>query len=547
MKKGNIKYMSVVVVLFVATMAVSCNKEFSLNGLRVKVENYQTDGKTAVSGVNIHWMNNDPIRVNGVECHVAVDGTNVAVTDGDRVDVSGGIYAYSPFNMTVTNDQTTTPTVTFPSRFLSSFDGDRQIIDLPMVAYATSDATTITFKHISSAVLVRVKNSTNNVLYIDSVILDAYYQICGQKTLNLTNSELGLGSLPTAQGTSDQKVITVYFAENSVSLAPNEIKDIQVPVLPYRGGNTTIQVYSHNAVTGATIPVQPHTFSLRSAMPSLNRNHLCTAQIQIKPYVTANPSDHVHSKAIFQIGSDKFVYFSQGNLVYTGTESNPHWNFATNQYDALFEAGNMPASSGSNDVFGWASNNYDNGQGNGYKARQTSADNSIYQLGGSTGNIYDIPTADWGYFPIENGGNVGGFWRTLTSDEWNYLLNQRSYSSSRKGLARVNGVNGLVLLPNGDWTMPDGLSFTSGTSAYNQNVYSASEWIQMESAGAVFLPAAGYRYGGSYSENNAGEYWSSTRHDENRGKCVYFKAGQLQITNFDLSRGQSVRLVRDAN
>ena len=45
---------------------------------------------------------------------------------------------------------------------------------------------------------------------------------------------------------------------------------------------------------------------------------------------------------------------------------------------------------------------------------------------------------DYGvYCPIENGGNESGFWRTLTIDEWLYLLNKRTNASSLRTIGFV--------------------------------------------------------------------------------------------------------------
>ncbi len=59
----------------------------------------------------------------------------------------------------------------------------------------------------------------------------------------------------------------------------------------------------------------------------------------------------------------------------------------------------------------------------------------------------------------------------------------------------------MISLPD-DWTLPMGMTFTAGVAnnegyQYYQSVnnYTAAEWSQMESAVALFLPAAGNRYG----------------------------------------------------
>ena len=58
-------------------------------------------------------------------------------------------------------------------------------------------------------------------------------------------------------------------------------------------------------------------------------------------------------------------------------------------------------------------------------------------------------------------------------------------------LATVHSVPGLVLLPDG-WTNP-GATYTVSTASFTNTITDA-DWTKMENAGAVFLPATGYRY-----------------------------------------------------
>ena len=75
----------------------------------------------------------------------------------------------------------------------------------------------------------------------------------------------------------------------------------------------------------------------------------------------------------------------------------------------------------------------------------------------------------------------------------------------------------------------------------------------MEKNGAVFLPAAGDRYGVDfYDAGTDGYYWSSTAaptSDFSNAHLMSFGSNSLRIGDKKLSRGYglSVRLVRDAN
>ena len=233
------------------------------------------------------------------------------------------------------------------------------------------------------------------------------------------------------------------------------------------------------------------------------------------------------------------VQFSQGNLQYFCSTTAPEWRFAEHQYDYVtFDISAYAANSEKwIDFFAYGTSGYDNGQTN-YQPYVVGAAANTYYQGNLTGN------ADWGYNPISNGGNTENIgWRTLTRDEWLYVFSGRSNAASKYGHGSINGVNGMILLPD-SWTLPDGLSFTSGNSAWT-NSYTLEQWSLMENAGAVFLPASGScNSDGIPSEstqNQNGFYRASTA-------AYYMYFGQSVLQNCELSffqYGDAVRLVKD--
>ena len=239
------------------------------------------------------------------------------------------------------------------------------------------------------------------------------------------------------------------------------------------------------------------------------------------------------------------VYFSRGNLQYCaapatgetthnvlggGTKSGV-FRFAPNQFDwvgnatvgNVYENGakcsNTLASetySGWIDLFGFGTSGYNNK----YPYMTTSAQNYIQN--NLTGNYANY---DWGvYNAIGNGGNEPGLWRTLSRTEWQYLMETRPNAAKKYGLASVNGVQGLIILPD-VWLQPEGISafvpYKYETAAYTNNVFYTEKhslyvagitnsWNLMEEAGAVFLPAGGYRGPSNSDASNTNGYYYST-------------------------------------
>ena len=88
----------------------------------------------------------------------------------------------------------------------------------------------------------------------------------------------------------------------------------------------------------------------------------------------------------------------------------------------------------------------------------------------------------------------------MSHAQWKYLLATRSVTNTLSDGARYtmatlgNTYKGLIIFPD-DYTHPDGTDFVAGTynssSNFTANV-SLAGWALMESAGCVFLPAAGF-------------------------------------------------------
>ncbi len=235
----------------------------------------------------------------------------------------------------------------------------------------------------------------------------------------------------------------------------------------------------------------------------------------------------------FSVSETKNVTFSSGNLQYH--PANNKWRFAENQTDYIGDANSNCSSSynGWLDLFGWS----------------TSATNFGVSTSTSDSN-YSGSFVDWGTNQI--GADAPNTWRTLTEDEWEYLLNTRPNASSLKGVAQVNGVNGLILLPD-NWVCPAGVTFKSGFhSSYGVDYYAAyqtftaEQWSKLESAGAVFLPAAGYRHGSTVSlVQDNGDYWSATENTRDSAYYLSFASGGAGKYSYYRRRGHSVRLVKD--
>ncbi len=250
------------------------------------------------------------------------------------------------------------------------------------------------------------------------------------------------------------------------------------------------------------------------------------------------------------------VVFSQGNLQYIGSAETPYWKFAEHQSEYLGTTTNQGSSNQNvdRDLFGWGTSGYNHGA-TAYQPWSTITTNSqYYAYGSSSYHLYNqTGKADWGYNAIANGGNQeNSGWRTLTNSEWTYMFNTRSTSSGiRYAKAKVNDINGVILLPDGWLTSFFSLSNTNNSGAsYSSNTISLSQWDVLEQYGAVFFSAAGDRTGTTANIGNIGSlgvYWASTNSNSSSAYHLRFDNGFLDANSSNYRYyGFSVRLVRPA-
>lgn len=252
-------------------------------------------------------------------------------------------------------------------------------------------------------------------------------------------------------------------------------------------------------------------------------------------------------KQPFSIGQDKKVYFSQGNLQYNSSTNTVR--FAAHQYDYV---NYMVTTKEWDDLLYWAPKNSSN------KEKQ------------------DSPAFDWGQYPIANGGNMPNQWRTLRPNEWEYLFTFRKNALNLFAPANINGVKGLIILPD-DWNLQGLKRFKTasqmgfkefknplngsyyiideGSSAsknYKRNTFTIGEWEQLEKSGAIFLPAAYFIIlNTTIIQEDAGYpvgyYWSHHVRGYDIGDCLMdFKTFCVHpILGRGLGDRAYVRLVQD--
>lgn len=311
--------------------------------------------------------------------------------------------------------------------------------------------------------------------------------------------------------------VTVNFMENTLT---NGQESNGVVTLPAGNGEKWAILLPNEALEageqGSAYSQDGVYIGTRGAVPATTENGYLTVGIEVNVTSEVNPGEvpvgAISGKFTINENGDQ-VYFSQGNLMYIGSETPHYWKFADNQWDYcdLYGFQSSFAEDHNYGRFSWGTSGYNHGAVN-YQPWNSdgpyvlpTAWEHYYAYGQENGNLYDqTGQADWGYNAISNGGNTeNSGWRTLTEDEWVYVVYTRSTASGiRFAKAIVNGINGMVFLPD-DWNSNCfSLNNTNSFDAsFSSNNITENQWAALEQHGAIFLPGRSYYWS---------SYWSSS-------------------------------------
>lgn len=305
--------------------------------------------------------------------------------------------------------------------------------------------------------------------------------------------------------TGMNNIVAVNFAANNAADGTG-INNNPYTVGKDGDGEITLHIVSNTERWAILLPQSQVTTAMAFASGYATKSAFTVPEVTANMYHNTGVAVNLVAGNFFRVSASKVVQFSSGNLQY---KSGSGYRFAPNQYDYK-GAWNT---SDYVDLFGW----------------------------GKWGAGQDPLTLNNHSWTNDFQGTLDGYsdWYTLTSGEWDYLFNHNTY-----GQATVNNIHGVIILPLGS-----SLSISTGHSGWNDNTINASTWKDTyQAAGAVFLPAAGYREEGTtdcYAGENEGNYWSKSGETGSSHDLEFRATGGAYVRKDIMSSyGFSVRLVR---
>lgn len=455
-------------------------------------------GKTVLDGSMLNWVDGDQIKVfgsrNAEGVYAAVTGTDDATTATfENVEGDAGspvFHAIYPASVAVN-----ATSVTLPAEQVTV---DGSLTGFPM--YATSENNSLQFQNLCGILKFHLTKSDVSI-----------------SSISVTTTDATNGNFTVSYDTENKPVLTstgsaTKYTTTLTCTTPQDITNgvdfyMYLPQGNYYGMKIVFTTSTGMTCT-KTVSAENHIDIVRSQYSTLT---LTGTNFDFVPNGTLS--------GLFTINNNGAkVHFAKGNLQYQ--PSTDTWRFAEHQYDYIAQRNqsvDLATYTGWLDMFIWGTGN---------------------DMSATTGTS-SAGFTDWGTYPISNGGETGGLWRTLTYNEWHYLfVNNRGNTGFPFGRGIVNGIKGVILLPD-SFVKPDGIAFTALriNEDWNTNVYTLEDWTAMEEAGAVFLPAAGYYNATNIvQEQMMGCYWSKTRTTSGIAEFAFFSDNDGFFFPFDWKR-----------
>ena len=565
--------------LAIGFLAAGCQKDTVT--LKARFEHFNNGDKLHLTHLNSHWDSGDQININGT-WYTMGDNGNIS-----NVEVSSVYRAIFVDPACTLNVATTPSTVVIPASSQYTVDATtgEQKVFTPMYAY--SENTTLGFKNMGAVLAINLSipsESNRAELNIDRIEVTASnYYLWGTATIyddDIDEPYIVCDGGTSATDQAEHRTLTLNFNNATVHLTRGGAQvPVYISIPPLVAANAqnyfTIKVY---ASLGGT-RVSYERVQTNGSAGVIRRNQWAdvpfTLDHDLEVIISEGslPDGIFDYNAQFSVSSTQKVYFSKGNLQYNiesitdGTPSGT-WQFASTQYEivGIDNLTHLQAGEGLIDLFGWGTS----GLAGNRPPTYYSSTNTEYATSSLVDNNVN---ADWGRNIIANGtipSNVSGHWRTLTSEEFKYLIgisgdarhsrkvdgmSGHYYRNYNFDIVDYNGTIGLLIYPDAtsDVTQPGSLQYKMHRDFTTDDASTTFVINMADYPGCVFLPASLQRQSNNVYNINAGilAYWSTTA-----SGTAAFALAVLQSNNMGITHtaavgatqrhlGLSVRLVYD--
>lgn len=546
------------VILFCAAMlalvATSCQKEemettshaWKASGnwsSNVFSASFSSDhGKTAMNEqYQIIWSPGDQIRIqnddgqaynyNIVEIDASGTRASFSVPEGSAELTGNSFVATYP---TTFDGQS----ITLPNT--QTYDATKHLVGFPMYAYSTNHS--LEFHNLCGVLELTLQQSN---IVVKEIIVSTDQNITGNFSIG---QEDDYKCVKAEGATGNNRTAVKLDCGNGVNISNATKFYIYLPVTSFTKFDIEVVTTS-----GATFTAKKNN---NDTMP-FQRNRVKTVSLNNLTF-HKNPDNGV--KGLYSVSANQRVYIAHGNLYYklpcTHTEREMTWVYPFYRDVTITDTAGY-----------WGF--YREQWGHYHNDAQTGASGdtlSFFPFGFTNSKIYnrsnggDNTFVEWGTQAEVKSSTVNGIprgigdhWRTITGDEWEYLLFQRPMVFGAPRFAAV-----VVTLANGRTTKDCLLMYPD---RYNPSDYAPKpnirgvaqsvtweEYQRYESLGCAFLPANGFRNNGAGINVDAADYelvclyHSSSRLPNNDSKYSTHTRGIVGDLSMPADRGDNVAM-----
>ncbi len=294
-------------MLCILLLAAACHRDEGAVTLNISVESMSGGGKMTLNENVSSWDTGDSVWVNGTAYAVSTDGGSTSVT----VPYSDNGYR-TVFPARIAHNGGSE--IVLPAEYHYRTNANGQLLDMPLVA--ASENSTLLFKHITGALMVKLRNDNGYSLSMDSIIVTSdQYALSGTRDT---------ASARTPQhGAGNELSVSLCFDRQELTLGSGDSAYVMIPVAAVDTNNHfTITVRSHHEGTRYTAKKkQSHGGSLCS-------NTLAYATMALDGTQRVSP--------LFVQAQNQYIYY-----IYTAedfknmvTAINSNWNFQATPYSS---------------------------------------------------------------------------------------------------------------------------------------------------------------------------------------------------------------------
>lgn len=295
------------IMLCILLLAAACHRDEGAVTLTMSVESLSGGGKMTLNDNVSSWDTGDSVWVNDTAYAVSTDGgsTSVTVPYSDN-----GYRAVFPARIARNGGNE----IVLPAEYHYRTNANGQLLDMPLVA--ASENSILLFKHITAALMVKLRNDNGYSLSMDSIIVRSNrYALSGTRdTASARTPQLGAGN---------NLSVSLCFDRQELTLNSGDSAYVMIPVAAVDSDNHfTITVRSHHEGTRYTAQ------KTQSKGGSLSSNTLAYATMALDGTQSASP--------LFDQAQNQYIYY-----IYTAedfknmvTAINSNWNFQATPYSS---------------------------------------------------------------------------------------------------------------------------------------------------------------------------------------------------------------------